>query len=321
MSSEICIEIGKQVLKEEAQAILDLVDTINENFVNACKMLKNCKGKVILTGVGKSGHIANKIASTLASTGTQAFFVQAAEAAHGDLGMIGDNDIVIAISHSGEGSELKVMIPAIKRKNVKLISITGNSDSYLAKIADISLNASIQKEACPFNLAPTSSSTVELALGDALAISLLQMKNFTKKDFALSHPGGLLGKRLSLTCEDVMRTGKDIPMCLYNVSIKDALFEMTSKNLGIVAVCDEEKNLLGVYTDGDLRRTLELKNSLDISLEQEMTKGGVSVSAFTLAYDALAIMYKQKVSTLIVTNQNKIIGIFNMQDLLNHGIM
>lgn len=322
MFAETCINAGKRVLKEEAQALLDLVDSIDDNFVKACDYLLNCNGKVILTGVGKSGHIATKIASTLASTGTQSFFVQAGEAAHGDLGMIGDNDVVIAISNSGEGSELKIMLPLLKRRSIPLIAITGNLDSTLAKEADVTLTAHVKREACPLNLAPTSSSTAELAIGDALAIALLEARGFTERDFALSHPGGALGRRLLVRCSDIMHTGDDIPMCLENVTIKEALLEMTNKGLGVVAVCDQDHHFVGIYTDGDLRRTLEHHFSVEDKLSEVMTKGGVSVKANCLASEVVAIMQKKKINSIIVVDDdNKVVGAFNMHDLLRAGIV
>ncbi len=324
MFQETCIQAGQRVLREEATAILELVPTIDERFARACDLLLHCKGKVILTGVGKSGHIATKIASTLASTGTQAFFVQAGEAAHGDLGMIGDQDVVIAISNSGEGSELKVMIPLLRRRQIPLIAITGKLESSLAKSADVTLSAHVSKEACPLNLAPTSSSTAELAIGDALAIALLEARGFTERDFALSHPGGALGRKLLVRCGDIMHVNDEIPICKQGVTIKEALIEMTAKNLGIVAICDEEQHLIGVYTDGDLRRTLEHEFSIHDQLEYVMTKGGITVEAQTLAADALAIMQSKKISAMIVVDKeqnNKVVGAFNMHDMLRAGLI
>lgn len=322
MFNETCIEAGKRVLQEEAKAILDLIPSIDESFAKACDLLLNCKGKVILTGVGKSGHIATKIASTLASTGTQSFFVQAGEAAHGDLGMIGDNDVVIAISNSGEGAELKIMIPLLCRRNIPLISISGNLESSLAKASDVALSAHVEKEACPLNLAPTSSSTAELAIGDALAIALLEARGFTERDFAMSHPGGALGRKLLVRCGDVMHAGSEIPMVKEQVTIKEALFEMTAKNLGIVAVVDDEQHFVGVYTDGDLRRTLEKEVSVNDQLSKVMTHGGISVTASCLAADALTIMQNKKISSMIVVDENnKVVGAFNMHDMLRAGLM
>lgn len=322
MSQLTCINAGKRVLQEEAEAILDLIPTIDEKFAKACELLLNCKGKVILTGVGKSGHIATKVASTLASTGTQSFFVQAGEAAHGDLGMIGSNDVVIAISNSGEGSELKIMLPILRRRGIPLIAITGNLESSLATAADVTLSAHVKREACPLNLAPTSSSTAELALGDALAVALIEARGFTERDFAMSHPGGALGRRLLLHCSDVMHTQDEIPMCKEDATIKEALLEMTAKTLGMVAICDDEKHLIGVYTDGDLRRTLEKEISVHEKISLVMTKGGVSVKANWLAADALSLMQQKKISAMIVVDDdNKVVGAFNMHDMLRVGLM
>lgn len=322
MFKETCIKAGQRVLKEEAEAILELVPSIDDSFVKACELLINCKGKVILTGVGKSGHIATKIASTMASTGTQSFFVQAGEAAHGDLGMIGDSDVVIAISNSGEGSELKLMIPLLRRRSIPLIAITGKMESSLARAADVALNAHVSKEACPLNLAPTSSSTAELAIGDALAIALLEARGFTERDFAMSHPGGALGRRLLVRCRDIMHTGDEIPVCSENVTIKEALLEMTAKNLGVVAVVDEDMHFKGVYTDGDLRRTLEKEVSVHDSLSAVMTHGGVSVAPDCLAADALNIMQQKKISAMIVLDEEgRVTGAFNMHDLLRAGLV
>lgn len=323
MFNETCIQAGQRVLREEAEAILALVPTIDEKFARACDLLIHCQGKVILTGVGKSGHVATKIASTLASTGTQSFFVQAGEAAHGDLGMIGPNDVVIAISNSGEGSELKLMIPLLRRRGIPLIAITGNLESSLAKSADVTLSAHVDKEACPLNLAPTSSSTAELAIGDALAIALLEARGFTERDFAMSHPGGALGRKLLVRCGDIMHTGEDIPMCSSDVTIKEALLEMTAKTLGIVAVVKpEDQTLVGVYTDGDLRRTLEQEFSVHDQLSQVMTRGGITVKAQTLAADALTLMQHKKISAIIVVDDhNKVVGAFNMHDLLRAGLI
>lgn len=323
MFNETCIQAGQRVLREEAEAILALVPTIDEKFARACDLLIHCQGKVILTGVGKSGHVATKIASTLASTGTQSFFVQAGEAAHGDLGMIGPNDVVIAISNSGEGSELKLMIPLLRRRGIPLIAITGNLESSLAKSADVTLSAHVDKEACPLNLAPTSSSTAELAIGDALAIALLEARGFTERDFAMSHPGGALGRKLLVRCGDIMHTGEDIPMCSSDVTIKEALLEMTAKTLGIVAVVKpEDQTLVGVYTDGDLRRTLEQEFSVHDQLSQVMTRGGITVKAQTLAADALTLMQHKKISAVVVVDDhNKVVGAFNMHDLLRAGLI
>lgn len=322
MLTQKCIEAGRRVLQEEAQALLNLKDSIDENFVNACKILLACKGKVVLTGVGKSGHIASKIASTLASTGTQSFFVQAGEAAHGDLGMIGTEDVVIATSHSGEGSELKVMIPILKRRQIPLIAITGNVKSSLAQASDVYLSAHVEKEACPLNLAPTSSSTAELAIGDALAVALIEARGFTERDFALYHPGGALGRKLLVRCGDIMHKGKDLPIIKTGTSIQDTLIEMTQKRLGMVCVVDEQGYAVGVYTDGDVRRTLEKNISIKDSIDTIMTNSFASVHEQTLAADALAQMQNKKIlAMLVIDDSKKPIGAFNMHDLLQAGII
>lgn len=323
LSSQTCINAGIRVLKEEAQALIDLIPSINENFVKACQIILNTKGKVILTGVGKSGHIATKIASTLASTGTQSFFVQAGEAAHGDLGMIGKDDCVIAISNSGEGSELKILIPILKRRSIPLIAIVGDTESSLGKAANVTLSAHVEKEACPLNLAPTSSSTAELALGDALAVALIESRGFTERDFAMSHPGGALGRRLLVHCQDIMHKGNEIPVVKSTVTLKDALFEMTQKTLGFICIVNEKHELVGVYTDGDLRRSLEKGATIDANISDLMstTVRGV-VSADTLAADALAMMHKLKINSMIVTDSdNHPIGAFNLHDLMQAGII
>ncbi|MDY6419524.1 MAG: KpsF/GutQ family sugar-phosphate isomerase [Succinivibrio dextrinosolvens] len=323
MSSQACIKAGVRVLKEEAQAIIDLIPSINENFVKACEIILNTKGKVILTGVGKSGHIATKIASTFASTGTQSFFVQAGEAAHGDLGMIGKDDCVIAISNSGEGSELKILIPILKRRCIPLIAIVGDTESSLGKAANVTLSAHVEKEACPLNLAPTSSSTAELALGDALAVALIESRGFTERDFAMSHPGGALGRRLLVHCQDIMHKGNEIPVVKSTVSLKDALFEMTQKTLGFICIVNDKHELVGVYTDGDLRRSLEKGATIEANIADLMSKNvrGI-VSSDTLAADALAMMHKLKINSMIVTDENNHpIGAFNLHDLMQAGII
>ena len=322
MIKETCINAGKRVLQDEAHALLALVPTIGDNFEKACRLLLSCKGKVVLTGVGKSGHIATKTASTLASTGTPAFFVQAGEAAHGDLGMIGNDDVVIAISNSGEGSELKIMIPILKRRGIPLIAITGEVNSSLGKEADITLSAHVEKEACPLNLAPTSSSTAELALGDALAIALLEARGFTEHDFALSHPGGTLGRRLLVRCKDLMHTEAAMPKVKDDISIKDALFEMSKKSQGIVTIVDNDGKLAGVYTDGDLRRTLNKGVDLNKCISTVMTRKCTTIKAETLAAQAVVLMQNKKITAMVVVDEdNRPIGTFNIQDLLRAGIV
>ncbi len=323
MDSKTFIEAGVNVLKEEAEAILALVPSIGENFAQACRIIMQTKGKVILTGVGKSGHIATKIASTLASTGTQSFFIQAGEAAHGDLGMIGSEDSVIAISNSGEGNELKVLIPILKRRQIPLIAIVGDLNSSLAKAANVTLSAHVEREACPLNLAPTSSSTCELAVGDALAVAMIVAQGFTERDFALSHPGGALGRRLLVRCQDIMHKGDEIPKVNDNVTLKEALFEMTQKSLGFICIVNDSNELVGVYTDGDLRRSLEKGATISDPIEKLMStnvKG--TVRANMLAAEALGIMHNLKINSMVVTDDEKHpIGAFNFHDLMRAGIM
>ena len=317
MFAKSCIAAGIRVLKEEAQCLLDLIPTIDENFAKACEIIVNTKGKVILTGVGKSGHIATKIASTLASTGTQSFFVQAGEAAHGDLGMIGKDDCVIAISNSGEGSELKILIPILMRRQIPLIAITGNLQSSLAQAACVTLNAHVKKEACPLNLAPTSSSTAELAIGDAIAVALIEARGFTERDFALSHPGGALGRKLLVRCEDLMHSNSDLP------TVKEALLEMSQKGLGMVAVVDAANILQGIFTDGDLRRLLEKNIAINVPISEVMSKNvkGLAYKQ-NLAADALVLMQQKKINGIIVIDEARHpLGAFNLHDLMAAGII
>lgn len=316
------IDTAAQVLKDEAEALLDLIPTVKENYYRACQIILNCKGKVAVTGIGKSGHVGSKIAASFASTGTQAFFVNAGEAAHGDLGMIGDQDVVIALSHSGEGQELKTIIPILKRRGISLIAISGNPFSTLAKYSDVYLPAMISREAGPLNLAPTTSTTVEMAVGDALTVALIKARGFTKEDFAKSHPGGALGKRLLLRCADVMHVGDNIPRVAADCTIEDALFEMTKKGLGMVVVMNKDQTLAGVYTDGDLRRSLEKNCSMSDKIVTVMTVDCITISEDALAAEAIALMQKTQVSGLVVIDHdNKVLGAFNLQDLLRIGIL
>lgn len=314
--------LGLAVIKTEAQAITELTDSINDDFVRACHLMLNCQGKVIVIGMGKSGHIGNKIAATLASTGTPAFFVHPGEASHGDLGMVSKNDIALALSNSGETSEVLTILPIIKRLGVPLISITGNPMSTLATSSDAHVNASTQKEACPLGLAPTSSTTAALVMGDALAIALLEARGFTEEDFALSHPGGSLGRRLLLHVSDIMHSGTDIPIVDEAAPMSTALIEMTEKKLGMTAVINNQKKLSGIITDGDLRRMLE--ENIDIHLtpvRQVMTVGGATISANNLAVDAIQLMQDKKINALLVTDEkNTLVGALNMHDLLKAGL-
>ncbi len=314
---------GKKVIDIELQAISELSNRIDDKFVQACELLCNCKGHIIVTGMGKSGHIANKIAATFASTGSPAFFVHSGEACHGDLGMITKNDVLIAISSSGNTEEIVTILPIIKRLKIPLIALTGNSESKLANEATVYLNTDVIKEACPLGLAPTASTTVALVMGDALATTLLEIREFTQNDFALSHPGGTLGKRLLLRIDDLMHTGDSIPKVSENAILSKALIEMTAKKLGITTVVNHNNELVGIFTDGDLRRTLD--NVIDIyvcKIAEVMTKNCKTIQLGTLAYDALKIMEQYNITSLIVKDpQGHMVGVVHMHDILKAGIM
>lgn len=315
--------LGLAVIKHEAAAIQALAGRIDENFAQACGFMLRCEGRIVVTGMGKSGHICKKIAATLASTGSPAFFVHPGEASHGDLGMITNKDVVLALSNSGETSELITILPLIKRLGTPLIAMTGNPTSTLAKQADAHIDVSVAHEACPLNLAPTSSTTAALAMGDALAIALLESHDFTEEDFARSHPGGSLGRRLLLHVKDVMVSGNAIPQVSDRASLSEALVEMTKKGLGMTAVIDQQGHLAGIYTDGDLRRTLD--NEIDIHnchVADVMTPGGKTVTEEMLAAEVLKIMQENKINSLLVVDaEQKPIGALNMHSLLLAGIV
>ncbi len=322
-SHELFLESAKRTFELEAIAINNLQDLVDDNFAHCCTAILACQGRVIVTGMGKSGHIANKIAATLASTGTPSFFVHPAEASHGDMGMITDKDVVIALSNSGESAEIKAILPLIKRIGIPLISITSYPHSSLATFADYNLNTAVQTEACPLNLAPTSSTTAQLAMGDALAIALLEAKGFKAEDFAFSHPGGSLGRKLLLKVEDIMHRGELIPKVLSNTLLKDALLEITQKHLGMTTVIDESGVLLGVFTDGDLRRAIDndidLKNTI---IDSVMTINATLVDKNLLAAQALLIMQDNSIGQLIIIDaDHKPIGALNMQDMLKAGVL
>ena len=318
---KIC-ELGRAVLETEAHSILALLPSINVQFVQACHYLFNRNGRIIVTGIGKSGHIARKLAATFASTGNPSFFVHPAEAKHGDMGMITTNDIVIAISHSGETEEILFLLPTIKRLGTTLITLTGKATSTLAQAATVNINVGVAEEACPLGLAPTSSTTAALAMGDALAITLLQMCGFTSTDFAFSHPGGMLGRRLLLLVDQVMCKDDAIPKVNPTVLLKTALLEMSRKKLGMTTITDESNQLLGIYTDGDLRRTFD--NDIDVRntlISDVMTKKPKVIYSGILAAEALHIMQKNKITTLVVLNSDeKIVGVIHMHDILQTGI-
>jgi len=316
-------ELGLAVIQVEAQAIADLATRIDAHFVAACKVLFSCKGRIVVTGVGKSGHIGGKIAATLASTGTPAFFVHSGEASHGDLGMMTAQDVVLALSNSGETTEILAILPLIKRLNISLIALTGNPNSTLAKFATIHLDVSVKQEACPLGLAPTSSTTAALVMGDALAVSLLEARGFTRDDFAFSHPGGQLGRRLLLRVSDIMHTDSAIPKVRENTSVSGAILEMTTKKLGMTAVVNSENELLGIFTDGDLRRLLGNNLSLpNGEIREVMTQNSKVIHADCLAAEAMQIMQQQKISALcVVDDQQKVCGALNMHDLIRAGIV
>ena len=316
--------LAQAVLNNEADAVKNLTQRIDDAFYHACELMLECQGRIVVMGIGKSGHIGGKVAATLASTGTPAFFVHPAEASHGDMGMITSSDVVLAFSNSGETEEIKTLLPLIKRLGVPLIALTGNTKSTLAQTADSHIDVSIEKEACPLGLAPTTSATAALAMADALAISILEQRGFTEDDFALSHPGGALGKRLLLRINDIMHSGDNTPRTLYSATLNEALVEMSNKGLGMTAVVDEQDSLLGVFTDGDLRRLLD-HGQIDthkIKIADVMVKGCKSTRADTLAAETLAMMQKFKINSLpVVDENNKLVGAMNMHDLLRNGVM
>lgn len=317
------IAAGQQVITTEQAALETLKPFINYNFQQACQLILECKGRVVVMGMGKSGHIGNKIAATLASTGTPSFFVHPAEASHGDLGMITAQDVVIAISNSGEAHEILSILPVLKRLHIPLISITANGQSSLAQFANISLEIGKSVEACPLGLAPTSSTTATLVLGDALAVALLAARGFTAEDFALSHPGGALGRKLLLRVADLMHSGDNVPIVQEQTLIRDALLEISSKGLGMTAVVNQQGQLTGIYTDGDLRRTLDLEVDIRTSpIVQVMSKNPKTIRQHLLAAEAVALMEEKKINGVIVVNeQHKPIGALNMHDLLKAGVV
>ncbi len=316
------IESGRQTILKEAAAIQEILERIDTNFAQACECILKCRGRVIVTGVGKSGHISNKIAATFASTGTPAFFVHASEASHGDFGMITKEDLVIAISNSGSTGELVSLLPMFKRLGVTIISMTGNPDSPLAEFATVNLDVSVSEEACPLNLAPTSSTTATLVMGDALAIALLDAKGFSAEDFAFSHPGGSLGKKLLLQVEDLMHSGDALPKSKPEQSLSNVLSEMTSKGFGMTTVVSPDNDLLGIFTDGDLRRCVSQKADLNnVTVGEVMTKNPRTVGGDMLAAEALRIMEENKITALVVHNSESLpTGVLHMHDLLRAGI-
>jgi arabinose-5-phosphate isomerase len=315
--------LGLAVIQAEAQAVAQLIHKIDATFVQACELMLECRGRIVVIGMGKSGHIANKIAATLASTGSPAFFVHPGEASHGDLGMITAKDVVLALSNSGETEEILTILPMIKRLGVPLIGLTGNPQSTIARAARCNIDVSVEKEACPLGLAPTSSTTAALAMGDALAVALLEAKGFSAADFARSHPKGRLGRRLLLLTSDIMHSGDSIPKVAATASLRDALMEMTRKGLGMTAIVDEHGQVLGIYTDGDLRRTLDKQLDLHKTcITEVMNRNCKTIVPESLAVDALSVMQQHKINGLLVINsENILVGAVHMHDLLRAGVV
>lgn len=317
------LQLAREVLQIESEALTALSRSLNGDFLAAVDLILASAGRLVITGMGKSGHVARKIAATLASTGTPAFFVHPGEAAHGDLGMITAQDIVLALSNSGESDEIIALLPALKRKGVRLICMTGRESSTMAQEADIHLDARVEKEACPLGLAPTTSTTVQMALGDALAVTLMDARGFGQGDFALSHPGGSLGRKLLVHVSDIMHSGEELPRVAPGTPLKDALLELSRKRLGMLAVCAADDALLGVYTDGDLRRTLERSANLyDLTIDQVMSRSPRTISPKKLATEAVFLMEQNKITSLLVVDEgNKLIGALHLHDLFRAGVI
>ncbi|MFV2029352.1 KpsF/GutQ family sugar-phosphate isomerase [Neisseria sp. S1] len=317
------LDWARQVLQTEIQALQEVAADLDDNFSQAVEVIKKCPGRIVVMGIGKSGHIGRKIAATLASTGTPAFFVHPAEAAHGDLGMVVDGDVVLALSNSGESDEVTAILPAIKRKEVKLVCITGKPHSTMGRYADIHITCAVSAEACPLGLAPTSSSTAMLALGDALAVALLRAREFTLDDFALSHPAGSLGKRLLLRVRDIMHTGEALPFVLEGTSLKNGIIRMSATGLGMLAIVDLENRIKGIFTDGDLRRLFQQRDDFTgLHMDEVMHLSPQTISADQLATEALKQMQQTKVSGLLVVDDEKrLVGALNMHDLLKARII
>jgi len=316
------IASARRTIEIEASAVGRLSERIDAHFATACELLLACRGRAVVTGMGKSGHIANKIAATLASTGTPAFFVHPGEASHGDLGMITRQDVVIAISNSGETTEITTLIPLLKRLTIPLIAMTGAPGSFLARTADVHLDVSVAQEACPLGLAPTTSTTVTLVMGDALAVALLEMRGFSAEDFAFSHPGGKLGRRLLLKVGDIMHAGGEVPRVTEDKPLRHALLEMTQKGFGLTTVVNAEGELLGVFTDGDLRRAIDHQVDINVARVGEvMTRNCKTVPADLLAAEALGIMESHKITALVVTEASRPAGVIHMHDLLRAGVV
>lgn len=323
ITNDELLALAREVLEIEARAVSGLRDRLDDSFIAACNVCLETPGRIVVTGMGKSGHISGKIAATLASTGTPAFFVHPGEASHGDLGMITAQDVMLAVSYSGETEEVVTILPLVKRMGARLITMTGNAKSTLAKAADVHLDVSVGEEACPLNLAPTASTTATLAMGDALAVALLKIRGFTAEDFALSHPSGSLGKRLLLRVSDVMRTDDDIPRVLPDVNLTAGLMEMTQKGLGMTAIVDAAGRIAGIFTDGDLRRALDAGADVhNTRMNEVMHTDCKTVNADVLAVEAVRLMEENKITSLLVADRDRrLVGALNVHDLFRAGIM
>ena len=317
------VELGRTALSVEAAAVAALSERLGPDFARACRLCLACRGRVVVTGMGKSGHVGGKIAATLASTGTPAFFLHPAEAVHGDIGMIIRDDLVLALSNSGETAEILTLVPSLKRLGVPLLALTGSATSTLARAADVHLDVSVPAEACPLNLAPTASTTATLAMGDALAVALLGARGFTEQDFARSHPGGALGRRLLLHVGDVMHVDAAVPRIGPEATVADGLVEMSRKGLGMTTVVDAAGLLLGVFTDGDLRRTLDQRLDVHTTpMRSVMTSGGRSIGPRELAAEAVLLMERHRIMALpVVDAERRVVGALNVHDLLRAGVM
>jgi arabinose-5-phosphate isomerase len=322
-TDEGLIELGRQALKVEIDGLSALVPRLGSEFARACRICLTCRGRIVVTGMGKSGHIGGKIAATLASTGTPAFFMHPGEASHGDVGMITRDDVLLALSNSGETDEILTIVPAIKRLGVPMIAFTGNAGSALARAATVHVDIAVPAEACPLNLAPTASTTAALAVGDALAVALLKARGFTEEDFARSHPAGALGRRLLLHVKDVMRTGAALPKVAPGVPLTEGLLEMTRKGLGMTAIVDERERVLGVFTDGDLRRALDREADLHRTrMDEVMTRHAKRIGADALAAEAVLLMETHRITSLIVVGADEVlVGALNVHDLLRAGVV
>jgi arabinose-5-phosphate isomerase len=322
-TDDALVALGRQALSVEIQGLQAQLPRLGAEFARACRICLGCRGRIVVTGMGKSGHIGGKIAATLASTGTPAFFVHPGEASHGDIGMITRDDAVLALSNSGETDEILTIVPVIKRLGVPLIAFTGNASSALARIATVHLDIGVPAEACPLNLAPTASTTAALAVGDALAVALLKARGFTEEDFARSHPAGTLGRRLLLHVRDVMRTGGDVPKVSPHTPLAEGLLEVTRKGLGMTAIVDEDNHVLGVFTDGDLRRALDRAADLRTTrMDEVMTRHAKTVAADTLAAEAVLLMETHRITSLVVVDPDQtLVGALNVHDLLRAGVV